>query len=262
VPRRLAVGLFLATLAVPLIVTPAVGGDSFEAHITLESGPPTPVTVDDPASVRAEFPTTFDSIELLCFSITFEGDLLDTGEQVEITFRENVGAFGWVNPSDVPVSTQAACLARGLHDEIIDLFRDGQHAFQVEMFITGSVTIASLSVGATGVATGLAPCTILGTFGSDLIQGTAGTDVICARTGNDTANGRAGADIVRGGKGNDRLYAGNGADRLVGQEGNDRLRSTDGVMGNDTLYGGPGEDVCIVDPRDRVSGCEHVTRLG
>jgi Ca2+-binding RTX toxin-like protein len=112
-----------------------------------------------------------------------------------------------------------------------------------------------------GRCVGPAPCTILGTFGSDRIRGTAGPDVICARTGHDIANGRAGADIVRGGKGNDRLYAGNGADRLVGQEGNDMLRSTDGVRGNDTLYGGPGRDVCIVDPRDRVIGCEHVTRL-
>jgi hypothetical protein len=252
--------LSLAALFVPVMGTPALGVESFVARVTLVPGLPTPVTVDDPASARVEFPTAFASIERLCIFITFETDLLDPGETIMFTFPENVGGTGFT-ALDVPRSSAASCLAAGLHDEIIDLFLDGTHTASIEMFPSGSVTIASLSITATGVGSGPAPCTIFGTFGNDTIQGTLGPDVICARTGHDTATGRAGDDIVRGGTGNDTLVAGNGADVLVGQEGKDVLRSTDGVGGNDTLYGGPNKDACIVDPGDRTCGCEHVTRL-
>jgi Ca2+-binding RTX toxin-like protein len=82
---------------------------------------------------------------------------------------------------------------------------------------------------------------MLGTKGSERIVGTAKADVINARGGNDR---------VKGGRGRDRLLGGRGADRLNAVDGlRDRL-----------VRGGPGKDVCRVDPTDRANtmGCETV----
>ena len=82
---------------------------------------------------------------------------------------------------------------------------------------------------------------MLGTKGSDRIVGTAKADVIKAR---------GGKDRVKGGRGRDRLWGGRGADRLNAVDGlRDRL-----------VRGGPGKDVCRVDPTDRANtkGCETV----
>ena len=82
---------------------------------------------------------------------------------------------------------------------------------------------------------------MLGTKGSDRLVGTAKADVIKARGGNDG---------VKGGRGRDRLFGGRGADRLNAVDGlRDRL-----------VRGGPGKDVCRVDPTDRANtkGCETV----
>ena len=82
---------------------------------------------------------------------------------------------------------------------------------------------------------------MVGTKGPDRIVGTAKADVIKARGGNDR---------VKGGRGRDRLWGGRGADRLNAVDGlRDRL-----------VRGGPGKDVCRVDPADRANtrGCETV----
>jgi hypothetical protein len=82
---------------------------------------------------------------------------------------------------------------------------------------------------------------MLGTKGPDRIVGTAKADVIKARGGNDR---------VKGGRGRDRIWGGRGADRLNAVDGlRDRL-----------VRGGPGKDVCRVDPADRANtrGCETV----
>ena len=91
---------------------------------------------------------------------------------------------------------------------------------------------------------------MLGTKGSDRLVGTAKADVIKARGGNDRVNGGRGRDRLSGGPGRDRLFGGRGADRLNAVDGlRDRL-----------VRGGPGKDVCRIDPVDRANtkGCETV----
>jgi hypothetical protein len=91
---------------------------------------------------------------------------------------------------------------------------------------------------------------IRGTKGPDRIVGTGKADVIKALRGNDRVKGRAGRDRLVGGRGADRLLGGRGADRLNAVDGRrDRLVS-----------GGPGKDVCRVDPADqtRMKSCETV----
>ena len=74
--------------------------------------------------------------------------------------------------------------------------------------------------------------TLIETAGDDLIRGFGGGDVI------DANNYGGDEDILRGGEGNDRLLANDG----------DTL---------DTVNGGPGFDICVVDARIQIGGgCE------
>src|SRR5215210_5083152 len=100
---------------------------------------------------------------------------------------------------------------------------------------------------------------IVGTNGSDRLVGTARADVIKARGGNDRVKGGRGRDRLWGGRGRDRLWGGRGRDRLWGGRGADRLNAVDGLRDR-VVNGGPGKDVCRVDPADRpnVKGCETV----
>jgi RTX calcium-binding nonapeptide repeat (4 copies) len=88
--------------------------------------------------------------------------------------------------------------------------------------------------------------TIVGTNGNDDIVGTSGNDVIVALGGDDSIRALGENDLVCGGAGNDAMSGG---------AGNDLLDSDDGVVDNDSLDGGPYEDVCTSDPDPRVN-CE------
>jgi Ca2+-binding RTX toxin-like protein len=109
---------------------------------------------------------------------------------------------------------------------------------------------------------------LVGGSGDDLLDGGAGRDHLVGESGRDTERGGAGNDILFGGKGNDRLSGGAGDDTLIGGDGrdvidggagNDTIKSRDGKR--DTVRCGTGTDTARVDRIDRVSDCEHVTRL-
>lgn len=103
-------------------------------------------------------------------------------------------------------------------------------------------------------------CTVTGTARKDFLVGTDRGDRICARGGDDTVDARGGNDLVLGGDGRDFLIGRFGVDRLYGGAGNDDIDALDRT-GTDVVSGGPGLDVCRIDPGDRVSGCEYVTSL-
>jgi hypothetical protein len=91
-------------------------------------------------------------------------------------------------------------------------------------------------------------------------NGTDGNDTLFERSGDgvsDTIYGRAGRDVVRA-----DAYT-QDTDLLYGNCGNDRLNANDnGQLPEDTIdtvYGGKGFDICIVDARTEVGGgCEDV----
>jgi Ca2+-binding RTX toxin-like protein len=65
---------------------------------------------------------------------------------------------------------------------------------------------------------------------------------------NDAVLGGLGSDSVIGGPGNDLVDGYRGSDNIVGEEGNDLLIDGGGAEAyKDTLSGGPGDDVFIVD---------------
>lgn len=99
----------------------------------------------------------------------------------------------------------------------------------------------------------------------------AGNDKLYLRTGDGNAA------KVKGGKGDDWLDGSEAGDKLDGGSGNDQLS---GALGSDTLLGGPGADainaddgvrdnvncgagrgdLTLVDAKDKVKGCEKITR--
>jgi Ca2+-binding RTX toxin-like protein len=110
----------------------------------------------------------------------------------------------------------------------------------------------------------------------DCLEGGAGADVLDGGEGNDRISGASGRDRLIGGKGDDKLTGGNGNDRLSGGSGNDVLSpgaghdAIDGGAGDDTINAvdgvretvvcGAGQDTVRADRRDRLRGCEKVTR--
>jgi Ca2+-binding RTX toxin-like protein len=127
--------------------------------------------------------------------------------------------------------------------------------------------------------------TIIGGGGPDIIDASAVIDhpeVIYGGGGNDTIIGTPRADTIHGGPGNDSIHGGDGndyinadcgRDKVFGDAGDDTLngggadpkfipiptfqptidRDTTGGGSDssvDTMYGGPGVDVFIVDPFD------------
>jgi len=85
-----------------------------------------------------------------------------------------------------------------------------------------------------------------GTNGRNKLKGGTGRDVLCGMGGNDTLLGLGG---------NDFLFGGLGADKASGGAGNDRIELRDGKKGNDSGDGGSGQDVCLLDARDKRTSC-------
>jgi hypothetical protein len=110
----------------------------------------------------------------------------------------------------------------------------------------------------------------------DCLEGGAGDDVLDGGDGDDRLNGSSGKDRLSGGNGNDKLTGGRGNDRISGGPGNDTISPGDGKDvvtaggGNDTINAvdgvresidcGAGKDAVRADRRDRLKGCEKVTR--
>src|SRR5215208_2622601 len=121
----------------------------------------------------------------------------------------------------------------------------------------------------------------VGGQGHDVLRGGADNDWMAGKRGPDKISGGPGADTLKGGRNRDRLsggpdddrlvggrggdrqfgslgsdtiLAGTGTDRLIGGDGDDFLDAADGV-GDDSLRGSTGTDICAADPGDAVFDC-------
>ena len=97
-----------------------------------------------------------------------------------------------------------------------------------------------------------------GGSGRDRLSGGSGRDRLSGGSGRDRLSGGSGNDVLKGGSGDDVLSGGRGKNTLSGGSGNDRLNIDDGRR--DKANCGPGRDRVIADPKDKVTGCEKVTR--
>jgi Ca2+-binding RTX toxin-like protein len=94
--------------------------------------------------------------------------------------------------------------------------------------------------------------------GADRIDGRGGHDCLIGGSGNDVLRGERGSDRLTGGRGNDVLVGGPGVNAYDAGPGNDNVDARNGTR--ELVRCGPGNDRARVDRRDRVSGCERVTR--
>jgi Ca2+-binding RTX toxin-like protein len=117
------------------------------------------------------------------------------------------------------------------------------------------VLVYASGVVASGPAVAAPMCfgdsaTIAGTPGADILRGTPGADVIVGGGGNDTIRGLGGDDRICGGAGADVLAGGSGGDWVDGGAQEDSVRGGPSdfrvehhtLVGNDNLFGGPGDD--------------------
>jgi Ca2+-binding RTX toxin-like protein len=118
---------------------------------------------------------------------------------------------------------------------------------------------------------------LIGAGDMDSIEGGSGGDELSGGSAADTLSGGPGNDLLFGGAGNDQLFDGTKPDALYGGTGDDTLHLTgatvddwaDGGAGSDTIdardggvdhvFGGDGNDTCVVDQADIVDGCETIS---
>ena len=91
-----------------------------------------------------------------------------------------------------------------------------------------------------------------------LLLGAAGNDVITGSAFNDHLRGDAGHDRILGGRGADDITGGTGRDRINAGTGRDVINVRD--TARDTVTCGAGRDRVNTDGRDRVNGCERISR--
>jgi Ca2+-binding RTX toxin-like protein len=109
-------------------------------------------------------------------------------------------------------------------------------------------------------------CGLNGGAGNDMLTGGTAYDRLSGGGGRDLLLGGARVDTLDGGAGDDRLDGGAGQDELDGGAGADRLKSREDPSASekprkDGVDCGAGRrDHAVVDGRDEVNRCEHVTR--
>ena len=94
--------------------------------------------------------------------------------------------------------------------------------------------------------------------GGSILDGRSGNDTVTGSTKFDILYGGAGRDRVAGRGGSDAVSGGLGRDLLLGGQGRDRIRARDGQR--DRIRCGSGRDRVKADQRDRVRGCELISR--
>ena len=92
---------------------------------------------------------------------------------------------------------------------------------------------------------------ILGGPGRDLLMAGRGSFFVFGAGGRDRILGSQSSDLIESGKGRDLVKAGRGRDLVITAEG-----------GRDRVNCGAGNDLGLVDRKDRARGCERPRRLG
>jgi hypothetical protein len=113
----------------------------------------TSVGVGDAARGKVNVHTKFASVDSVCFTFTFEGDLLDPGETLFISPLNAVSSLsgpGFSNGGTTPEAERTLCFEAAFQPDLVALFAEGkEHELEIAMQ-TGSVQIASLEVTVEG----------------------------------------------------------------------------------------------------------------
>jgi hypothetical protein len=108
------------------------------------------VVFGQPTGANVNVHMRFASISRVCFFFTLEDDLIDPGEELDISSRTGGELFGQTTPGQEPVASFATCITTGFHPKTA-LFLDGKEKLILSMFDGGSVRVDRLEVVIEGV---------------------------------------------------------------------------------------------------------------
>jgi hypothetical protein len=162
--------LVVAVAAAAALAAPAgAWAGDFVATATLSGHEATP---ESPVVASVDFGgLEFISIQEVCLNFTFNGDLLDPGDQLVYTPLDHSPspAGGFTNVGQTAQASRSSCVPNdGLHGDFPLVFRDG-HENRIEIAMwQGSVRISELTVSIIGAAVLAAPTqTVTLTFRSE-----------------------------------------------------------------------------------------------
>lgn len=242
---RVAAALLLCTAAVvalPIGGAAADGPLEYDAEVTYLDPLPWDVT-DTTRRFPYALVTTnvlFETVDEMCVTAFFEGDLLDEFESFAVEVPQGMG-IGWYVPEGESADVIERCTT---WEALIETLADGSEIFEIRTepdwpaAAQSSFRLTGLEVTLTGSPHAL-DCTVEGTEGDDVLVGTSGDDVICGYGGADNIQGFGGDDLLLGGPGKDVISGGEGDDIIDGGEGGDQIFGGDGA---DSIFGGPGWD--------------------
>lgn len=139
-----AASIFLAVIiaAITALTGPASASETYTASVKFLGSRSASTDLRVRVSVQG---VKFSAIEQACFIFSFQGDLLDPGDELQVDPGENVGTFGFKNTSTASQSDRAICIVSPGHDAMLATLKDGKQVFSIGM-VSGSVNISSLAV--------------------------------------------------------------------------------------------------------------------
>ena len=139
---RVLVAALLMAAVVASFAAPATAQSTFTARV--HTHPKLSVTITPERSMRVwvKFPTRFQSLDMVCLSFAFQGDLFDPGEHLYI---QDFGGF--INVGSTSQTSRTLCV---VYQPTLSQFLDGKQRLIVVME-SGSVRISSLTATATGI---------------------------------------------------------------------------------------------------------------
>lgn len=137
------VSLLAASLAA--FALPSIAVATQDVRVTTSPGLPATLTPDSsPIQARIKLGQKFASLERLCVTFHFEGDLLDPGDVVSIDLIGGVG----VNPGAPSQTIRTLCT---IDPPALAVWQDGKERAGVYADVGTSVTISGLEFEAFGV---------------------------------------------------------------------------------------------------------------
>ncbi len=138
----------IAAMIGMITMAAAAHADTFTVSAEFDNSMPAYLEAGVPQNATIDFNTAFKSIERICFTAHFAGDLADPGESFMMGPFGN-SSYGWINGGSVSNSSRMVCITSS-HSGAEE-FMDGEQTFGVRMS-GGTATLTNLEVTVTGVA--------------------------------------------------------------------------------------------------------------
>ncbi|MCO7223651.1 hypothetical protein [Pleionea sp. CnH1-48] len=129
-----------------LSIATTVQASSLTTSATFQEGLPLHLETNIAHNATVDFGASFESIDRICFTAHFTGDLADPNEGFMMG-PFGSASYGWTNINSTPIASRTTCITPA-HTGASD-FLDGAQTFGVKMY-KGQATLSSLDVTITG----------------------------------------------------------------------------------------------------------------